>query len=118
MSKEDEAGEIIDRCISVAKAHGQYQNQIGYNRYANEKGEDVYFENDDLISAYIVRDELEREIASYLRIKEAEINSKLAQAKCEAYELALTGTRPTTKEPIDKVKLNDLIEKIHEGDEE
>ena len=34
------------------------------------------------------------ELASYLRIKEAEINNKLTQAKCEAYELALTHTRP------------------------
>lgn len=39
-------------------------------------------------------EELEYAIRNYLSIKEAEIDSRLIQAKCDAYELALTHTRP------------------------
>lgn len=64
----------------------------------------LYVENDDgsfnKIHDGVVADiesateELEYEISNYLRTKEAEINNKLTQAKCDAYELALTRTRP------------------------
>lgn len=95
MNKEDKLGEIINRCINRAKPHSQ--DQIGYNKGVDENGLDIYLENYDLTSAYVVRDELEHGIANYLRTKEAEINSKLAQAKCEAYELALTHSRPVER---------------------
>ena len=45
-------------------------------------------------SVDMAAEELEHEISNYLRIKESEINNKLTQAKCDAYELALTHTRP------------------------
>ena len=45
---------------------------------------------------------LKNEINSYLSVKEAEINSKLIQVKCEAYELALTHSRP-----IERLKESD-----------
>lgn len=93
MKTEDEVGNIIDRCIY--RAMPKVEEQIGYTKYTNgETGLDDYLQNNDLISACVVREELEHEIANYLRIKEAEVNSKLTQAKCEAYELALTHTRP------------------------
>ena len=47
-------------------------------------------------------------------------NAKLSNWKPEALEPTFRETieRKTPKEPIDKVKLNDLIEKIHEDEEE
>lgn len=95
MSEEDKIGEIIDRCIARAKP--QTPDQKGYNKGVKENGETFYYENFDLISAYMVREELEHEISNYLRIKEAEINSRLTQAKCDAYELALTHSRPVER---------------------
>lgn len=67
---------------------------------------DLYVKNEDefnVIRDGVVADienateELEHEIGNYLMAKEAEINSKLVQTKCEAYELALTHTRPTER---------------------
>lgn len=91
MSEEDKVGEIIDRCIARAK-------RIGLPGYSVSEDVDTheltYSPDTDLISACIVREELEHEIGKYLRIKEAEINSRLTQAKCDAYELALTHSRP------------------------
>ena len=64
----------------------------------------LYVENDDgsfnevpdgaVADIKSATEELEHEISNYLRIKEAEKNSKLLQVKCEAYELALTHSRP------------------------
>ena len=47
-------------------------------------------------------------------------NAKLSNWKPEPLEPTFRDTieRKTPKEPIDKVKLNDLIEKIHEDEEE
>lgn len=92
MSEEEEVGQIVDSCIERIKPRSP--DQIGYLKFRNEKGEDTYFENSDLISAFAVREELKHEIGYYLRMKETEINSRLIQTKCEAYELALTHTRP------------------------
>lgn len=94
MSAEDEVGEIIDRCIARAKSIGL----PGYSASENvDTHELTYFPDADLISACVVREELEHEIGNYLRIKEAEINSRLTQAKCDAYELALTHSRPVER---------------------
>lgn len=64
----------------------------------------IYVENDDgtfnevhdgvVADIESATEELEHEISGYLSIKEAEINNKLTQVKCDAYELALTHTRP------------------------
>jgi hypothetical protein len=91
-SEEDKLGEIIDRCIK--KATPVFEGEIGYIRVKCENGEDEYWKDDDLIKARVVREELEHEIGNYLRIKEAEINNRLTQVKCDAYELALTHSRP------------------------
>ena len=91
---EDELCKIIDRCIDKARP---YPDEIGYRRCIDENDNDKYYECDYFIKDWVIRDELEREIASYLRIKEAEINSKLIQVKCDAYELALTHSRPIEK---------------------
>lgn len=100
MSAEDEVGEIIDRCI--ARAMPRDASGVGYIATENlDTHELTYFPNTDLISACVVREELEHEIGNYLRIKESEINSRLTQAKCDAYELALTHSRPV--ERIEKV---------------
>ena len=90
MTEENEIGKIIDRCLNRCKPPVQ-----------------LYVKNDDGsfdgLSDGVVADtraaaeELEHEISNYLRIKEAEINNKLTQVKCEAYELALTHSRPTER---------------------
>ena len=89
---ENKVDAIITRCITKARPYTE--DQKGYIRGVNENGEFIYWENYDFISAFIIEEELKHEIANYLRIKEVEVNSKLIQAKCEAYELALTHTRP------------------------
>lgn len=89
---ENKVDAIITRCI--ARARPQTEDQKGYTKGINENGEFIYLENYDFISAFRIEEELKHEIANYLHTKEVEVNSRIIQAKCEAYELALTHTRP------------------------
>ena len=85
--KEDKVSEMIERCLKRSKPPVElYSKGDGgsYNQIFDGVVADIEH----------ATEELKYEISNYLRIKEAEINSKLIQAKCDAYELALTHSRP------------------------
>lgn len=86
MSK-DKVSEMIGRCLRRSKPPVELyvKNSDGsYNAIPEGTVADI-----DLAIK-----ELKHEIDNYLFIKEAAINNRLIQAKCEAYELALTHSRP------------------------
>ena len=87
MNEENNVCKIIDRCLKRSKPPVKLYSKDSDGSYYEISSELV-------VDAKLATEELEHEISNYLRIKEAEINNRLTQVKCEAYELALTHTRP------------------------
>lgn len=78
---------IIERCLKRCKPL--------VTLYTKNEKEEFYPILDGTVADIMnATEELEKELGHEISIKEAEINSKLTQVKCEAYELALTHTRP------------------------
>lgn len=98
MTEENEIRKIIGRCLRGSKPLAPLYGK-------NDDGS--YFKIRDGAVADIEQaaEALEYEIDNYLRMKEAEINNKLTQAKCDAYELALTHSRP-----IERIRENEECE--------
>lgn len=89
ITEEDEIAKIIGRCLKRCKPPVKLysKNSDGsYNAIFDGVVADIESATEELLDA----------IGDYLRlkIKEAEIDSKLIQVKCDAYELALTHSRP------------------------
>lgn len=78
---------VIERCLKMCKPP--------VTLYTKDENGEFHAILDGVVADIMdATGELEHEISMHLMAKEAEINSKLVQAKCEAYELALTHTRP------------------------
>jgi hypothetical protein len=92
MREENEIGERISRCLKRCKPP--------VDLYIKESDGDYIKINDGAVADInSATEELEEAIGNYLRlkIKEAEIDNRLIQVKCDAYELALTGSRPAER---------------------
>ena len=87
---ENEIEDLISRCLRHSKPQVKLYSKDDLGNY-NEIRDGTVADID------MVTKELKREIGNYIRLKEAEINNKLTQVKCEAYELALTHSRPTER---------------------
>jgi hypothetical protein len=92
MREENEIGERISRCLKRCKPP--------VDLYIKESDGDYIKINDGAVADInSATEELEEAIGNYLRlkIKEAEIDNRLIQVKCDAYELALKGSRPAER---------------------
>lgn len=89
MTEENGIGKIINRCLKRCKPP--------VDLYVKES-DGGYIKINDGVVADInsATEEIGDAIGNYLRlkIKEAEIDNRLIQVKCDAYELALTHSRP------------------------
>lgn len=89
MTEENGIGKIINRCLKRCKPP--------VDLYVKESDGGYIKINDGAVAdVNSATEEIEDAIGNYLRlkIKEAEINNRLIQVKCDAYELALTHSRP------------------------
>lgn len=89
MTEEDGIAKIIGRCLKRCKPPVKLysKNSDGsYNAIFDGVVADIESATEELVDA----------IGNYLRlkIKEGEIDNKILQVKCDAYELALTHSRP------------------------
>lgn len=85
--RKDEVSEMIDRCFRRSKPPVELYVK-------NSDGSYNAISEGTVVDVDLATKELKYEIDSYLRFKKAEIDNRLTQVKCEAYELALTHSRP------------------------
>lgn len=84
--REDEVSEMIDRCFRRSKPPVELYVK-------NSDGSYNAISEGTVVDVDLATKELKYDIVSYLRTKELEIDSRMTQVKCEAYELALTRSR-------------------------
>lgn len=88
--------DIIDGCIERAKGIGELG--AGYTACQDVATKEItYVKCNDLVWGTVLKKELKRSIEHYLFVKEAGFENKVVQAKCDAYELALTRSRPVER---------------------
>lgn len=90
MTEEDEIAKIIGRCLGRSRPPVPLyikDDDGSYKEICDGAAADIEQATEALVY----------EIGNYLRMKEAELNNKLTQVKCDAYELALTHSRPTER---------------------
>lgn len=85
--REDKVSIMIGRCLRRSKPPVELYVK-------NSDGSYSAIQEEVVADIDLATKELEYEIDNYLRFKENEIDNRLTQVKCEAYELALTHTRP------------------------